>query len=56
MPAHNKLNECLVQPFANAVMARVSAAEAAKIDKIAVVACMVCPPPVRIDDDLGQVK
>jgi orotidine-5'-phosphate decarboxylase len=31
-------------------MARVSAAEAAKIDKIAVVACIVCPP-VRIDDD-----
>jgi hypothetical protein len=36
-------------------MARVSAAEAAKIDKIAVVACIVCPP-VRIDDDRRHLK
>jgi hypothetical protein len=35
-------------------MARVSAAEAAKIDKIAVVACMVCPPPLELMTILGK--
>ncbi|NBS35547.1 MAG: hypothetical protein EBS82_06915 [Methylocystaceae bacterium] len=47
MPAHIELNELEVYPLASAVIARVIAAEAAKIDKIAVVACMNYPP-VRI--------